>query len=1120
VPPRQGFCGPVTALCWVPGAEVLLTGRGTDVLAARVAGSQQQRVGTLRLFATGRVHGIRGRAGSGGVLIAAHSEKNVTIAELTAGADAERTLPAAAPGACVLARLWGLDDWVLDVRFLSAPGCASADDSDSAGAGAAVQDGGEAGGEHGWRWLAVGFAHNTVDIWDWKRGARVRRVHCAERPVLFTMALHGDDGDSLVVATGGFTREVLLWQVLGPKSGVPLLRLRGHTGVVHCVRWRSDGRALVSGSEDRSVRVWLAEQAQSEAGVQGSRVPKLVHADSLWGHAARIWDCQISHDTITSVSEDSSGRVYAYKEQELYQRLARGLAPLCAQAAAGEDCPGAGGAQCVSVLKGHQGKHVWKCVICTLASGACVLATGGNDASTKLWASAAGSQLCGGEAAGAGAAGTPQGASEVEHPVQMESYQVPEYPDDQLPLQEQGSAVAGSADDSSAKRQEGKGRVGAEKAGRDEFVRCCALLHGGSRVVCGTNQGRAVLLDRRTGCWTCLYKNSRCQFTAVGVDDEVQMAVLGDARGGLSVVSLTGAFAGYTFSAHQGHVMDVFFRRDACSGLPVVYSGDNAETARGGGAIRRFLVDTASNKLVLSCTIRCHGACRITCLVETSLLPPDAAREGETSGALSVAVLGDRKGSLSVAVLPRQPVAALQPSAGHEHEAVAQDEHIGPAFCLEHAHKKNSVTSLTVHSDGLLYSSGRDGTVKSWRLVRSASGSLGLSKEDSVQGWGGLELISGVAWQRGNHRLLVLGFQHMHFVVWDEPRRSRLWRVDCGGARRPFAYFLGCKHAAAAVPSLLTLAFVRDKQLHVACTQPLAPLHEGIEPSLIEPSLNAADAAGEGAREEGEEEEEGGGGAQQDEDSWFHGREVHQVRLVAPRACSVVQESKTGANKTDASDTAQLPRLLTLSEDGCIKMTRMRRFSALNDTLNVLTSDAARPPAAVAAHACGLGDGSGMELMPEETVQGDRHEQLGAALRCVTTVETSAHGLMILAGGAKDVLLVARIVQPQLPPVAGGGRGAKQTGGKCKLLSTHRVPAAKGMMLRFMALEAFQHPRLGAHVLGVLAAADDGMIRLLFYHVVRKQWHIAGELRSLAPSPTLSPTDPVPRGLLTLGQAY
>ena len=59
------------------------------------------------------------------------------------------------------------------------------------------------------------------------------------------------------------------------------------------------------------------------------------------------------------------------------------------------------------------------------------------------------------------------------------------------------------------------------------------------------------------------------------------MAVLGDARGGLSVVSLDSEFAGYTFAAHAGHVMDVFFRRDACTGAPIVYSGDNAETPSG-----------------------------------------------------------------------------------------------------------------------------------------------------------------------------------------------------------------------------------------------------------------------------------------------------------------------------------------------------------------------------------------------------------------------------------------------------------------------------------------------------------------------------------------------------------
>jgi hypothetical protein len=131
-------------------------------------------------------------------------------------------------------------------------------------------------------------------------------------------------------------------------------------------------------------------------------------------------------------------------------------------------------------------------------------------------------------------------------------------------------------------------------------VRCCALLHEGAEVVCGTNQGRAVGLVRASGEWVCLYRNATCQFTAVGLDEGLGLAVMGDARGGLSVVPLGamrvggagvgtgGAGAGrgiaaYTFAAHLGHVMDVFFRRDAASGVPVVYSGDNADKSSGFG---------------------------------------------------------------------------------------------------------------------------------------------------------------------------------------------------------------------------------------------------------------------------------------------------------------------------------------------------------------------------------------------------------------------------------------------------------------------------------------------------------------------------------------------------------
>ena len=49
--------------------------------------------------------------------------------------------------------------------------------------------------------------------------------------------------------------------------------------------------------------------------------------------------------------------------------------------------------------------------------------------------------------------------------------------------------------------------------------------------------------------------------------------------------------------------------------------------------------------------------------------------------------------------------------------------------------------------------------------------------------------LSSAALEWQNHRLLVMGFQHMHFVVWDEPRRARLWRVDCGGGLAPLVLF-------------------------------------------------------------------------------------------------------------------------------------------------------------------------------------------------------------------------------------------------------------------------------------------------------------------------------------------
>ena len=62
---------------------------------------------------------------------------------------------------------------------------------------------------------------------------------------------------------------------------------------------------------------------------------------------------------------------------------------------------------CVSVLKGHQGKHVWKCMLCELAGGGMVVATGGNDSDTKIWDG--GAPGAGGAEGGGGATGCTYG---------------------------------------------------------------------------------------------------------------------------------------------------------------------------------------------------------------------------------------------------------------------------------------------------------------------------------------------------------------------------------------------------------------------------------------------------------------------------------------------------------------------------------------------------------------------------------------------------------------------------------------------------------------------------------------------------------------------------------------
>ena len=102
-------------------------------------------------------------------------------------------------------------------------------------------------------------------------------------------AVYCVEWDGTKIVTGSRDRTIKVWSV---KTGKCLGTLHGHEGSVLCLKFDATG-FLASGSSDQRVMIW-------NIGVNKSRQFEWQHVGQLWGHTGGVLDLKIDEKWIVS----------------------------------------------------------------------------------------------------------------------------------------------------------------------------------------------------------------------------------------------------------------------------------------------------------------------------------------------------------------------------------------------------------------------------------------------------------------------------------------------------------------------------------------------------------------------------------------------------------------------------------------------------------------------------------------------------------------------------------------------------------------------------------------------------------------------------------------------------
>lgn len=608
--------------------------------------------------------------------------------------------------------------------------------------------------------LAVGLAHNFIQIWEPEHDHVVRTVQCAERCILYALAFHGRSSEELVVASGTVFQQILLWKPISNGANesesdetvvVPAQRLHSHDGVLFKLEWSSDASMLASVSDDRTVQLWSnrdalefpAKTETRDAGgffqsteqtiafmsaLSDKKATNVVDLGSefrsvfrSWGHTARLWDVKFCAFGLATTSEDSLCKLWDFT------------------------------GNCIASLQGHMGKHVWRVAV---HPSQALVATGGTDGAAKLWnlhdqvksTSANSSAFC---------QSIPLFSHEDSHLHEKKT-------------KAKGKAKTLSIRDIVVDQSHGETGFVASELGQifkvDIQAQTSSLFFTiGGDEASKIGGGDETEGDRELASSSQPPPSNLSTFTT---DSLNKVLLAGSSTGGVSIVEIATATLTCQWKAHGSRVVKIFWSRvengsgslfTVCADCTIrewrpVVANTTSETGANGEKLQMELL----------ATYKSPGKCSAS-----ALLVVDRVLTRNI-------VCGDGRGNVFVFRRPLN-LQAQDCGAGNEPQA--------PSLVLKSVHGREQVTSLLMR-DNVLLSGGHDGYICSY-LMAFNEGALQLKfiGHESIKGMTTIKSL----WYNARDELFVLGFYASQAILHNFTSQYRLFSIECGGWRRPHA---------------------------------------------------------------------------------------------------------------------------------------------------------------------------------------------------------------------------------------------------------------------------------------------------------------------------------------------